>query len=358
MTKRLTVHVLWLAVALALPASAADAAPPLPRLRADLSQTTVSGFSSGAYMAGQFGVAYSGIVTGIGLVAGGPYYCTGEPADVPALRNALTRCMNPAFARVTPPDAQLLWTRTQRFAQDGLIDPVGNLARQRVFLFNGQKDRVLTSLVTAQARRFHQLAGVRDIVYVDQVAAGHGMITDRPADNRCDASIGPFFNNCGIPLARQMLGAMYGPLKRPRQVVTGRVVAFSQREFATRETGMSATAYAFVPKACLNGGCRVHVAFHGCWQDKDAVGDHFYRRAGYNETADANRIIVLYPQVDSTTVPYNPAGCWDYWGYSDRQFYAKRGAQLAAVRAMLERLAQRPARRGAVNASSSSSARP
>lgn len=342
MTKRLTVHILWLAVVLALPARAADAAPPLPRLHADLSQTTVSGFSSGAYMAGQFAVAYSGIVTGLGLVAGGPYYCTGEPADAPPLRNALTRCMNPSFARVSPPDARSLWTRTQKFAQDGLIDPVANLARQRVFLFNGKNDKVLTSLVTEQARRFHELAGVREVVYLGDVPAGHGMITDRPGDNRCDASVGPFFNNCGIALARRMLGAMYGELRPPKRVVTGRVVAFSQREFANRDTGMSATAYAFVPRACLRGGCRVHVAFHGCWQDEAAVGDHFYRRAGYNETADANRIIVLYPQVDTTTVPYNPAGCWDYWGYSGARFYARKGAQVAAVRAMLARLAQPP----------------
>lgn len=346
MIKRLTVHLLWLgacavAVALALPARASHAAPPLPRLDADLTQTTVSGFSSGAYMAGQFGVAYSGIVIGAGLVAGGPYFCTGEPEGVPPLRNALTRCMNPSFSRVPAPDAGALWQRTQQFARDGLIDPLARLARQRVFLFNGQNDKVLTALVTDQAQRFYELAGVREVRYVKDVPSGHGMVTDRPGDNRCEASIGPFFNNCNLPLARQMLATLYGPLKAPRQVVTGRVVAFSQREFADRSTGLSSTGYAFIPKSCNRGGCRVHVAFHGCWQDVKAVGDHFYRRAGYNETADANGIIVLYPQVDATNVPYNPAGCWDYWGYSGTGFYSKKGAQLAAVRAMLERLAQR-----------------
>ncbi len=55
----------------------------------------------------------------------------------------------------------------------------------------------------------------------------------------------------------------------------------------------------FVPKACENGeACRVHVALHGCKQDVDdrKVGRAFVDRTGYNAWADANRLIVLYPQ--------------------------------------------------------------
>ncbi|MFD1971870.1 hypothetical protein ACFSJ1_22785 [Trinickia caryophylli] len=60
-----------------LAASATSAAPPLPPLAADAKQVTVSGLSSGAFMAGQFGVAYSASIAGVGIVAGGPFYCAG-----------------------------------------------------------------------------------------------------------------------------------------------------------------------------------------------------------------------------------------------------------------------------------------
>ncbi len=45
---------------------------------ADPKQTTVSGLSSGAFMAVQLQVAYSGSIVGSGAVAGGPSYCAGD----------------------------------------------------------------------------------------------------------------------------------------------------------------------------------------------------------------------------------------------------------------------------------------
>ena len=53
------------------------AAPPdsLPAYGADPQQTSVSGLSSGAFMAVQLQVAYSRSIIGAGVVAGGPYYC-------------------------------------------------------------------------------------------------------------------------------------------------------------------------------------------------------------------------------------------------------------------------------------------
>jgi len=35
----------------------------------------------------------------------------------------------------------------------------------------------------------------------------------------------------------------------------------------------------------------------------------------------------------------NPFGCWDWWGYSGSGYATQDGAQIKAVRAMLERLA-------------------
>ena len=81
-------------------------ADPLPALGADLTQTTVSGLSSGAYMAGQFQIAYSQLVIGAGIVAGGPYACAETPGGE----------LNPFWAVV------LAWNLTR--AQDDCMDDV------------------------------------------------------------------------------------------------------------------------------------------------------------------------------------------------------------------------------------------
>jgi poly(3-hydroxybutyrate) depolymerase len=56
----------------------ADAAPPLPTLKIDTSQTTVSGLSSGGFMANQLGYAYSSTFRGVAVFAAGPYMCAGH----------------------------------------------------------------------------------------------------------------------------------------------------------------------------------------------------------------------------------------------------------------------------------------
>ena len=40
---------------------------------ADISQSSISGISSGGFMAVQFGTAWSSVIKGVGVVAGGPY---------------------------------------------------------------------------------------------------------------------------------------------------------------------------------------------------------------------------------------------------------------------------------------------
>ena len=47
----------------------------LPKLNANIKETTVSGESSGAFMAVQMHFAYSEFIKGCGAFAGGPYAC-------------------------------------------------------------------------------------------------------------------------------------------------------------------------------------------------------------------------------------------------------------------------------------------
>ena len=47
----------------------------LPALNIAIAETSISGISSGTFMSVQFQVAHSSIVRGVGIIAGGPYYC-------------------------------------------------------------------------------------------------------------------------------------------------------------------------------------------------------------------------------------------------------------------------------------------
>ncbi len=61
-------------------------------------------------------------------------------------------------------------------------------------------------------------------------------------------------------------------------------------------------------------------------------------------------IIVLYPQTISRwgwgwpfytfNFRWNPNACWDWWGYDSADYHTKKGAQIQAIRAMVERLAR------------------
>ena len=113
-----------------------------------------------------------------------------------------------------------------------------------------------------------------------------------------------------------------------------------------------------MPKACRTGpGCRVHVVFHGCNQQRGKAGDAFVKDRGFADWADANRLIVLFPQVTSQQRTVNPQGCWDWWGYTGRDYLTRKGPQIVGRRRMLDRLASRGRRTEAQPARSCTLAR-
>eukprot|EP01080_Neovahlkampfia_damariscottae_P007609 gene7609-11932_t len=96
----------------------------------------------------------------------------------------------------------------------------------------------------------------------------------------------------------------------------------------------------YVPTECKDGTkqCRLHIVFHGCLQNYDKIGDVYAKHTGYNEWAEANNIIILYPQTKASYSPMNPNGCWDWWAYSGSNAYHKKGAQMEAVKKMIDRI--------------------
>lgn len=321
------------------------AAPPLPAMGTDAKQNTVSGLSSGGFMATQFSVVNSALIAGTGVIAGGPFYCAGLGTLNGAerfLTTASTLCMRPLGPAPSGVDA---WKAAQKFAAEKLIDPVANIKRQRLYIFTGSADSIVQSKVVAQTLAFYRAAGVPDnqIRYVDNINAGHAFITANSGDLACAANAAPNINNCGFVQSYDVLQQLYGPLKPPAKKLSGQVVDFDQTEFSKHGySGLSDIGHVYIPAVCRKESCRVHVVFHGCTQEDRRIGNRVYATLGYNEMADSNRIVVLYPQI-RTDPARNPQGCWDFWGYSSKNpakpdYYTKDAPQMSAIRSMVERL--------------------
>jgi hypothetical protein len=172
----------------------------------------------------------------------------------------------------------------------------------------------------------------------------------------CSQTGSPFIEDCDFDAAGAILAHVYGPLEPPAARLRGRFIAFDQKEFAPKGDAhgesLNDIGYAYVPEACEGRRCRVHVALHGCRQQEDAVGDAFFRHAGYNRWADTNGLIVLYPQTVARygwgwpfwnlNVVWNPYACWDWWGYGGDDYHTRAGAQVQAIWGMVGRLAATP----------------
>lgn len=323
--------------------SAALAAAPLPRLGADPQQTSVSGLSSGAFMAVQLQVAYSDRIVGAGVVAGGPYYC--------AANNMLFTGICMGQVPFVPPNPQLMASAARSFAKEGRIDPLSSLQDRRVYVFSGTEDSVVRSPAVDATVAFFKQVGMRseNLSYVNDVAAGHALIT-LGYGNDCAANATPYISHCTVrgrryDQAGAILKHIYGELQPRADKPDGQIVEFDQRAFADDSTGLADTGYLYVPQACQasTAGCKVHVAVHGCGQAAETVADGFYRHTGYNHWADSNRIVVLYPQVNKSLLPVNPSGCWDWWGYTGVDYAEKSGPQMKSIMKMVDRLAEKPA---------------
>ncbi len=322
-------HFSMLAVAALLAACGSDEAPVanVPAHNIDTARITVSGVSSGAMMATQMHVALSDLVGGAALVSGGPYYCAEA-----SMKKGLGPCMKGGDVGLA---ASLAFAR--QASASGVIGDLANIAGDPVWLFRGSNDVVMHPDVTDAARDFYTELEGQVTVVADEVPAAHGFPTvDQGAV--CEVRETPFLNACNYDAAGEMLQSLYGDLQ-PRGSATSDLTEVPQP--GASAATMLANALAYIPESCRTGeSCGMHIAFHGCQQSTAFVGDAFAKGAGYNEWAETNKLIVLYPQVDSSNIaPLNPMGCWDWWGYTDEHYATKNGPQIAVVRAMIDLLA-------------------
>lgn len=348
----ITQAVALLAVSFPLAAETVSLAS-LRGLKIDTDSISLSGVSSGAFMAHQFHVIHSRHINGVGIIAGGPFQCAKQRRflsrfDFTGLYVATSVCSdtNPFWFFQGPPDAQFSIDETHAQAALQAIDDPSYLQTDRVWLFSGGTDRAVpTPVVDTVDLYYHAFVSKENISYEKHVTANHAMITTE-FGNSCEAFATPYINDCDFDAAERLLGHIYGDLNpKAADADLQPIVEFDQREFFAIEdksVSMNDLGHIYVPKECSDGyTCRLHVAFHGCAQHQEEIGDAFFTKAAYNNWAETNRIVVLYPQAtdwsESVFFRYreNPAGCWDWWGYSGGNFATKEGKQIKAVGAML-----------------------
>jgi predicted esterase len=308
----------------------------LPRFNADPQSVTVSGISSGGAMAIQAHVAYSGTFRHVAVFAGAAYDCAQGSVAL-----AIGRCQE-ALTAAEIPVADLVAT-TRDWAAQGSIDDTANLASSKVYLFSGTLDQTVRQPGMDAARDYYlHFVSPANLVYNNQVAAGHGWISPL-GQVLCAAQQSPYVNNCFIDPQAAFLTLFYGALQ-PRQAgqLSGTLMPVDQGEFVDDRNpnlhGLDNNAWLYVPASCSQGQpCKLHVAYHGCSQSYAKIGDQFIRQANLNEWADTNRMLVLYPQVLASP-PNNGLGCWDWWGYDSADYAKKNGPQLLATKRMVDRI--------------------
>ena len=301
-----------------------------PSLNLDREKITVSGISSGGYMAHQYHIAFAEQVDGAALIASGPFGCA--QGD---LQFALDHCVSSK----SKPETEQLVEKIGIAAKRGEIGKLDSLKEDKVWIFHGTEDERVSREVTQSQIDLYRSLGAMVKTKLD-VPAGHGFPTQSFGVD-CDASSSPHINNCEYDAVKEFFSFFFGELN-PKVTTRGQLLSFEQNQFAHGENYLADKGYVFIPLSCLEGEtCKLHISFHGCSQNYESIEDLFIKNAGYNQWAESNNLVVVYPQTKSSFMPLNPKACWDWWGYTGKDYQTRKGAQLGQIYEMTKLLGKR-----------------
>eukprot|EP01091_Cochliopodium_minus_P013123 TRINITY_DN4141_c0_g1_i1.p1 TRINITY_DN4141_c0_g1~~TRINITY_DN4141_c0_g1_i1.p1 ORF type:complete len:322 (+),score=58.01 TRINITY_DN4141_c0_g1_i1:1-966(+) len=303
----------------------------LPKLNLDKKNIMVAGISSGAAMANQFQMSYSSIVKGVAIIGGPPYWCSQANVAI-----ATTSCMkSPSLISLSTLYGAVTYAYTTLS-----IDSPSNLGKSKVWFLKANQDSVVyPGVMDKNIEFYHHYVKTENIKSV-VLSAEHAWVTDTWGKN-CSYLGQPYINNCGFDAAGDSLKWVFGNLN-PRNTSINpvdNIVTFDQSYYtvvAPIGISMGKSGYLYVPKSCYTNQCRLLIFFHGCEMSQASDPNAYDERTGYNYWAETNNIVILFPQIEKTTV--NPNGCWDWWGYTGTGFATKLGSQIAAVHNMLNGL--------------------
>lgn len=313
--------------------TAQTASNKLPPLAIDKNSITVSGVSAGGFMAIQLNVALSSVFSGVGAVAGGVYWC----AEGNAIKAQFGCMKKPSSVNV-----QAKIKKAQEEEASGNIDSLANLKRSKIYIYASPKDNVIGYENTQKTVEFYTQFTPKENIFIRQsVNSGHGWVT-KDYGNSCESEALPWMNNCQFDMAGEILSHLYGPLRSlpiSSKLFRSNLFQFDQKEFDDNQAHLFDYGWIYIPKNCQSRRvqCKLHVALHGCQMSPDYIQDKFAENSGLNSWAEANNIVVLYPQ-DAKIASANPYACWDWWGYTNSNYANRKGPQIIAIQKMVYRL--------------------
>ena len=279
----------------------------------DNKNITVSGLSAGAFMAVQYHVAHSSSVSGAGVIAGGVYHCANGK-----LETALTDCMaDPLLISLTR-----AYLYTSDMESSSLIDASSNLGHSKVWLYSGTADTVVKQGGMKKLASYygHYMESSR-IQSVFNISSEHCWPTV-DYGNACSKLGSPFISRCDYDASSHMMEwIMDGGLAPPKQHNPASLVSFDISAFlpsgvSAAQAELMSEAYAYVPSACKSGSssspCHLHINFHGCEQSAKTLGTQYMDNIGLLDVAEANNIVVIFPQVSGSVSSGNPDDCFNW----------------------------------------------
>ena len=219
------------------------------------------------------------------------------------------------------------------------IAPLKFLKTRPIFILNGQQDATVRPLAGIKSLQFYShFTDEKNIFSNFSLEAGHGFPTVDQGI-RCASTAAPWVLNCNYDTARESLTFI---LKRDLYIglaKTENLYRWPVRSLLTPGSHIAPEAIVYIPTACLGAQsslCDLHVVFHGCRQTLDEAGLDFILKSGYNDWAENNRLVILYPQMTKSTL--NPKGCWDWWGYTNDDYDQTSGLQIKSIMQMIHSL--------------------
>lgn len=333
---------------------------------ADSTKITISGVSSGGAMAIQYAIAHSATIAGVGAIAAPTWGCAS---------GKFSQAINSCMCSTDPINQSNINNNLQYLHGTNLIDAVDNSSITNAYIFHSKADKTVKA-ESADVNKNILLKFIKhdssteDRVYVEtHGTADHGIISPsgpNKCENQSDDHVQTYVRKCGeVDNAGKLLSLFYrksiNNAKRKENITLENLWTFDQQLLINEvkkdssEIGadgffifpyktkrrenfdMAELGYIYVPDDCKahNSQCGVHIALHGCKQN----AKEFAQTSGYANWADYYKVIMVFPatamletkdQADEVSCKGrvsklsnyfsdpNPNGCWDWWGYLDK----------------------------------------
>ena len=241
------------------------------------------------------------------------------------------------------PDLKRLISLTKVWSVLNVIDKIDNIVNDNVYIFHGKRDTIVQTGVINSTRMFYDTFIKTGNVFFDfDLDSQHGTPTVDFGEE-CTKLKEPFIGRCNFDGAGKGLQAIYGKESLSLgKYLPENLFEFSQIPYIEKNeknSSIASTGYIYVPTKCQSNkhACRLHVSLHGCSQSKEFIGNVYAAHSGYNNWAENSDIVVLYPYVKPMDI-HNPLGCWDWWGYTGKDYIFRNGTQIKFIKNMIDNL--------------------